>query len=115
MEIKIPRQSAPDDSYYWDYLPSSHLFQVYYSEVRQDLKVRLLSQTSATEHSMIIWQYTFVYNLKVFLMYLLYSDDFFPFFQTPEVVQFIEQADENNTIKCRHVLLLFLGCIIYFT
>ena len=43
-------------------------------------------------------------------MMLLYSD--VSFFQTPVAVQFIEQADENNTIKCRHVISLFPGCII---
>ena len=37
-------------------------------------------------------------------MILLYSD--VSFFQTPAAVQFIEQADENNTIKCRHVNMI---------
>ena len=33
-------------------------------------------------------------------------------FQTPSAVEIIEQADENNTIKCRHVKELFSERII---
>ena len=34
------------------------------------------------------------------------------FFQTPAAVQIIEQEDENNIIKCRHVMELFCERII---
>ena len=33
-------------------------------------------------------------------------------FQTPAAVEIIEQADENNIIKCRHVMRMFSERII---
>ena len=37
-------------------------------------------------------------------LYIILQDFCVFFYQTPAAVQFIEQADENNIIKCRHVV-----------
>ena len=33
-------------------------------------------------------------------------------FQTPSAIQIIEQADDSNIIKCRHVMRLFFSGLI---
>ena len=54
---------------------------------------------------MFVYDLYSIYLIKPLIFSLYYRIFvFFFLFQTPAAVQFIEQADENNIIKCRHVV-----------
>ena len=62
---------------------------------------------------MFVYDLYSIYLIKPLIFSLYYKIFvFFFLFQTPAAVQFIEQADENNIIKCRHVVWLLPWCII---